>query len=160
MSPFNHPEFWLNLSFLIVVGLVAFPPIRQRLQHFFERQRHQVENDIQNAEEVYQKAVQAHQEALKGLKTKGSDKEASQKIKVLQKEFEAQIKNQSQIKKQDFSVRQNLMALQIKNHLRQELLDKAEKKVLSHKKAAVSEKEIAHFIEMLSEKETLLKKAL
>ena len=158
MNPFNHPEFWLSLSFLIVVGLVVFSPVRRYIQGFFARQRHRIETDIQNAQNVYQEALQARKDVVKELKIKLVDKELQSKIKSIQKEFEERIENQIQNRKQDFQVRQNLMTLQIKNHLRQDLLDKAENQILTHKSHAVSEKDIAHFIKILSEKEDLLKK--
>jgi len=160
MNPLNHPEFWLSLSFLLVVGLVIFPPIRRYIQGLFAHQRHQVERDIQNAQNVYRQALQARQEILKELKTKPVDKETSLKIKSFKTEYEKRIENQVQAKRQDFRVRQNLMELQIKNHLRQELLDKAEEKLASLNKKTVSEKEMAHFIKTLVENEMPLKKSL
>lgn len=160
MNPLNHPEFWLSFSFLLVVGLIVFPPIRRYVQGLFAHQRYRVETDIQNAQNVYREALQARQDILKELKIKPVDKEITLKIKSFQKEYEERIETQIQAKRQDFRVRQNLMELQIKNHLRKELLDKAEEKLtfLNHKN--VSEKEIAHFIKVLNENEMLLKKSL
>ena len=63
-------------------------------------------------------------------------------------------------KKQDFQMRQNLILAQTKNHVRTELLDKAEEKILNlfpHKKMG---KEVKHFIKMLDENQEALKKSL
>lgn len=160
MNPLTHPEFWLSLSFVIVVGLVIFPPIRQRIQKFFGAKRAQVETDIQKADEVYQEALTAHQQIVKELKRKPVDKKLPKEIKALQQEFDDKIATQIQIKEQDFHMRQNLMLLQMKDHLRTELLDKVEDKIKANKKKTITEKEINHFIQMLTENETQLKKSL
>ena len=158
MKPFFNPEFWLSLSFLLVMGFILFSPIRQRLKSFFGRQRCQVEEDIQNAQDVYKQALQAHQAVMKDLKTKSNNQEFAQQIKQVQKEWNEKLERQLHTKEQDFEIRQNLMELQIKNHLRDELLKQVESKIISIKKKMVSEKEVAHFIKMLDKNEGALKK--
>jgi len=159
MKTFFNPEFWLSLSFLLVIGFIFFPPIWQRLKNFFGRQRHQVEEDIQSAQDVYKQALQAHQALIKELKAKSNNQEFSQQIKQIQKEWNEKLERQLHTKEQDFGIRQNLMELQIKNHLRDELLKQVESKIISIKKKTVSEKEVAHFIKMLDKNESLLKKS-
>ena len=159
MKSFFNPEFWLSLSFLLVMGIIFFSPVRQRFKNFLGRQRHQVEEDIQNAQDVYKQALQAHQALIKELKTKSNHQEFAQQIKQIQKEWNEKLERQLYTKKQDFEMRQNLMELQIKNHLRDELLKQVESKIISIKKKTVSEKEIAHFIKMLDKNESLLKKS-
>ena len=149
MNPFVNPEFWLSFAFFIVIGMIVFSPARQAIKHFFERQQKAIQAQILQANAVYNEAVQGHKEACQNLKEKPVHQQTQGEIKALQQEFLNLAQKQIDAKKQDFQVRKNLHIQEIKNNLRFQLLNEAEKQILTKSPAKMTDKEVNHFLDML-----------
>ena len=161
MIPYSNPEFWLSLSFLIVAGLVIFPPVRQRIRTFFNGQRQKIEKDIQESDNIYQKALSDYKTLQTELKSKLVDKDLSGKIKKIQHLFEEKTENQIALKKQNIKIQQDLIGAQMKNNLRSDLLDGVQEKISkSAYPKRTSSKEIQHFLKVLHENEEQLQISL
>ena len=160
MNPFIHPEFWLSLAFIIVVGLFFFSPIRNSLHRLFEKQKNDVQNKISEAHSVYKEALQNYKEAQKLLKTKKIDTQTTLEIKQLRHEFSDKILRQTEYQKQNLQVRQSLYIQDVKNHLRQHLLDLAEDKIKNQSSKKSTEQDIQHFLKVLKENKEILRQSI
>ena len=158
MNPFVNPEFWLSLSFFVVLGFIILPPVRKVLHDFFEQKKSQVTQQIQEAKVLEQQAIQTHKKMAKDLKAQLKDEELEKKIKAIQKEFSDKEKTALILKKQDFQVRQNLLQTQTKKRISKQLLDTVEEHVFKNQRA--SSKDVSHFIQALHEQADDLKKAV
>ena len=159
MNPFFNPEFWLSLAFLIVIGMIFFSPIREKIASFFMGEQQKIKNQIDQSNELYHQSQVAYRKILKEQKIKVDETELNQKIAEIKKEFAAKEKRTLDRVEQDFSVRQNLILKNIKNHLRDQLLDQAEKKILDRPVSSKNlEKEIKHFLHVFHANEEELKR--
>lgn len=155
MNPFVNPEFWLSLAFMIVLGLIFFSPVRQAFNRFFERQNQLILDQIAQAENVLKEAQNLAPKTL-GSSLKLSNQHTQQEIKSIQKDFDEKIKMRTEAQKQDFQVRQKMLALHMKNNLRTELLNQVQKKVLKPAPQKSLEKDLAHLISLLKENRDIL----
>ena len=155
MNPFVNPEFWLSLAFIIVLGLIFFSPVRQAFNRFFERQHQLILDQIAQAENVLKEA-QNLAPKTPSSSSKPYNQQAQQEIRTIQKDFDEKIKMRTEAQKQDFQVRQKMLALHMKNNLRTELLNQVQKKVLKHAPKKSLEKDLAHLISLLKENRDIL----
>ena len=158
MNPFIYPEFWLSLAFILILGMIISPSVRRYIQKFFKNYQQQIKENIQNASEVYREALKMRHQTLEEMKIKQADKTLKQEIRTLRKDFNEKRQIQILAQKQDFQVRQNLIADQMKAHLTSRLLDSAEEEILKCSTSPKSvRKEIEHFFKMLHKHENTLK---
>lgn len=160
MNPFVYPEFWLSLAFIAVIGMVVLPSIRQRGRKFFDQKRQTILDQIQQADTLLKEAKDLFKEVQKNSKIRQDTTELNQKVKSMKKEYAQKTKEQVEVKEQDFQMRSSLMILQIKNHLRTDLLNKAEEKILKVSPQKSLNKDIEHLIQMLNENKEKLKESL
>ena len=161
MNPFIYPEFWLSFAFLLVIGLVIFSPIRQKIRLFTNHHQQTIQDQITNSNALYTEARHAYHQTLKETKTKQTDPSMSSKVKALKDEFLQKEQARILAQTQDFQTRQNLTLSQTKNHLRTHLLNETEKGILkSHSSSKAPPKEIAHFITALKENQKKLNDSL
>ena len=161
MILFSHSEFWLSLSFFIVVGMIVLPPVRQRIFSFLNQGRQKIENDIRESDHVYREALADYKTAQTELKSKLVDKDLSDKIKQIHQTFDEKNKSQTALKKQNIQIQQNLILMQMKTHLRTELLEGIQEKISKSCPSKKStSKEIQHFLKVLHENEEQLRFSL
>ena len=160
MNPFIYSEFWLSFAFLLVIGLVIFSPIRQKIHHFTKQQQQSIQDKIDTSNTIYKEAQKAYQETLKKSKIKWKDSSLTTKMKALKQEFFQKEQAQITTKTQDFQTRQNLILSQTKNNLRMHLLDRVEKKILKTRSSKKGKQEIEHFIIALHENQQKLNDSL
>lgn len=155
MNPFVNPEFWLSLAFIIVLGLIFFSPVRQAFNHFFERQRQVILDQIAQAEGALKEAKNLPSKTPSSSKQL-SNQQVQQETKSIQKDFDEKIKMRTEAQKQDFQVRQKMVSIHLKNNLRTELLNQVQKKVLKPAPQKSLEKDLAHLISLLKENRDIL----
>ena len=160
MNPFVYPEFWLSLAFIMVIGLVILSPVRYFIKRFFLNYRQHVIDQIQQADSAFDAAQNLFKEIQKKDQFNKNTKELNQKIKAIQQEFTQKTKTQIETKKQDFQVRFHLTEVQIKNHLRTQLLNQAEEEILKKSHLKNLDKEVYHLVQMLRENKDQLRTAL
>jgi len=156
MNPFVNPEFWLSLAFIVVAGLVLFPPVRRAFIRFFNHQQQMISDQISQADDILNEAQNLLQKTQKTSLSETSDKTANQQIKSIQQEVAEKIKTCTETRKQDFQVRQKMAAMHLKNNLRTELLNQVQKKVLSSSSKKALEKDFNHFISFLKKNRDVL----
>ena len=160
MIHFLNSEFWLSLAFVVILGMVVFSPVRQSIKKFLNHQREVILNQIAQSDAVLKEAQNLYKKTQKETLFKSDVQQVNQQIKAIQREFDEKIKARTEAQRQDFQVRQNMMALHMKNHLRTELLNRAEKKVLKPVSIKSLDKDVNHLIQMLHENKDELKKSL
>ncbi len=161
MILFSYSEFWLSLSFLIVVGMVVLPPVRQHIRSYLNQGRQKIENDIHESDRVYREALAGYKMAQKELRSKLVDKDLSDKIKQIHQAFDDKNKMQTTLKKQNIQIQQNLILMQMKTHLRADLLEGIQEGISkSCPSKKNTSKEIQHFLKVLHENKEQLRFSL
>ena len=160
MNPFLNPEFWLSLSFLLVLGLILFSPIQKKIKSFFDDYRQKIIDKIQEAKNIYIEAKRNYNKTLQDFHTFKTPS-FSKEIQKMKEDFSEKEKILVESKKQDFQTRKNIILNQTKNHIRTHLLNETEKELLKispHKKQMGQD--LDHFLKKLHENKTSLEELL
>ena len=160
MNPLSHPEFWLSLSFLIVLGLILFSPIQKCIKSFFSNYHDKIIAQIQEAKNIYKEAENTYKATLKESK-KPYQVSFSKEVQKIKRDFLEKEKVQIESQKQDFQTRKNIHLMQTKNRIRTYLLNETEKKLFEIKVSPKqNSQDIQHFIKKLHEEQNALKELL
>ena len=164
MSELSNPEFWVGVSFCIVVGFLIYTA-RKNVKAWAVGQSDLVKNELQEAHNLRLEAEALYQEYEQRTQNLDSEKaeimqQAEREVVALQKEADDKLSKKIERKKQDVQDRINLIhentRKDLTNVIMGQVMDKT-KDLLSKKQIKQSSQDMDHAIEDVLEK---LEKAL
>ena len=167
MSELSNPEFWVGVSFCIVVGFLIYAS-RKNVKAWAVGQSDLVKNELQEAHNLRLEAEALYQEYEQRTQNLDSEKaeimqQAEREVVALQKEADDKLSKKIERKKQDVQDRINLIhentRKDLTNVIMGQVMDKT-KDLLSKKQIRQSSQDMDHAIEDVLEKlEKTLSKA-
>ena len=167
MSELSNPEFWVGVSFCIVVSFLIYAA-RKNVKSWAAGQSDLVKNELQEAHNLRLEAEALYQEYEQRTKNLDVEKaeimqQAEREVVALQKDADDKLSKKVERKKQDVQDRINLIQentrKDLTNVIMGQVMDKT-KDLLSQKQIRKSSKDMDHAIEdVLDQLEKVLAKA-
>ena len=164
MSELSNPEFWVGVSFCIVVGFLIYAA-RKNVKTWAAGQSDLVKNELQEAHNLRLEAEALYQEYERRTQNLDLEKaeimqQAEREVVALQKEADDKLSKKIERKKQEVQDRINLIhentRKDLTNVIMGQVMDKT-KDLLSKKQIRQSSQDMDHAIEDVLDK---LEKAL